>query len=561
MNLFLELSGIIAVATLLGFLMKFLKQPFFVGYILAGILAGPSVFNFLHAHEQIDAFSKIGITILLFILGLDLNPKVIREVGKAALGMGVGQIVITTVLGYGLALLLGLDQISALYVSIGLTFSSTIIVLKLLYDKGDLNKLYGKISVGFLLVQDIAATIALLFASSLGKTSDITISSLILLLFVKSLFLFLFLAFAGAYIVPLLARFSAVSKELLFLFSIAWGFGLSSIFYLLGFSIEIGALLAGVILSLTPFAYQIAARLKPLRDFFIVLFFVLLGSQMVFKDLASMVLPAVVFSLFVLIGKPLIMIVLMKILRYRNRTSFMTGAANAQVSEFSLILAGLGVTLGHIGQETLSLLTMVGLITIAGSTYFVVYGEKIYPLFEKLFRLLGLAKTGKKEGVLEEEAYDAILFGYDRVGRDFVQAFGKLGLKFLIVDFNPTLIDRILEEGLPHRFGDAEDIEFLRELNLAKVKMVVSTIPDFKTNMLLTKQLKEANPKAISIVLSHQVSYAEELYKAGAIYVVMPKYLGAQYASDMIVRLGLDVDAFKEEREKHREHLSKKYSR
>ncbi len=559
MNLFLELTAIIATATFFGFLMRFLKQPLFVGYILAGIVAGPYFFHFLRASEQIDVFSKMGIAILLFVLGLSLNPKVIREVGKVSLVTGLGQILITTMIGFSLSVFLGMDKVSALYIAIGLTLSSTIIVLKMLTDKGDLNKLYGKISVGFLLVQDIAATIILIFASSLGKTGGASISSLVGVLFLKSIFLFAFLALVSGYVIPFLARFSAISKELLFLFAITWGLGLSSIFAMFGFSIEIGALLAGVTLSLTPFAYEISARLTPLRDFFIVLFFVLLGSQMRFDNPGSFLFPALVLSLFVLLVKPFIMVILMNILGHKRRVGFMTASVTAQVSEFSLILAALGVSLGHIDQGTLSLLTIVALVTIVGSTYFSLYADRIYKSLEGILRLFEVSSN--KEGMkLSNETYDAILFGYDRVGRDFMHAFTQLGLTFLVVDFNPDLIPAIKEDKVSYRFGDAEDIEFLQELNLAKVKLVVSTIPDFKTNLLLTKQLKEVNPDVISIVLSHQVDHAQELYKAGAIYVVMPHHLGAQHASQMIVKIGLDAETFKKEGERHLEHLSKNYA-
>ncbi|RJR23779.1 sodium:proton exchanger [Candidatus Microgenomates bacterium] len=559
MDIFIELTVIVLVAALFAVIMRLLRQPLIVGYILAGILSGPYFLNILHSREHIELFSKIGITILLFIVGLNLSPKVIREVGKVSLITGLGQVIFTSAVGFVIAIVLGIDRIAALYVAIALTFSSTIIILKLLSDRGDLHKLYGKISIGFLLVQDIVATIILLLISSFAKGSSTDLLVLILTFLLKGIGLFLLLYLISTYIMPRLSVKLASFQELLFLFSLAWGLGLSSLFHRLGFSVEIGALIAGVALSLTPFAPEIGSRMKPLRDFFIVLFFILLGSQMVLQNFSQLLLPAVVLSLFVLVGNPVIVIVLMNLLGFKRRTGFMAGLTVAQISEFSLILATLGFSVGHLSREVLSLVTLVGLITITGSTYFILYSDKIYPKVEKALKILELKKNSREKTGAGDEFFELVLFGYDRVGRDFVSVFNKLEKKFLVVDFNPASIKKLEDEALPYRFGDASDVEFLEDLGLSQIKLSVSTIPDFETNLLLTKKIKEVNPKAIVIVISHDVKEAEELYGAGASYVVMPHYLGAQYAASLIGRLGTDTSAFKEEKEKHLLYLGRKY--
>jgi Kef-type K+ transport system membrane component KefB len=559
MEVFVEIALLLFVATSFAFLMRLLRQPLVVGYILAGVFAGPYFLNILHANEHIELFSKIGITILLFIVGLSLNPRVIREVGKVSLVTGVGQVVFTSIIGFILAVFLGIERIAAFYIAIALTFSSTIIVLKLLSDRGDLNKLYGKIAIGFLLVQDVIATIILLLVSSVSQTQNADISNILLLLFVKAITILSGLYLAANFVIPKLSRFIASSQEALFLFSITWGLGLSALFYVLGFSIEIGALIAGVTLSLTPFAYEIGARLKPLRDFFIVLFFVLLGSQMVLDNVGQILVPAILLSLFVLIGNPVIVIILMNLLGHKRRTSFMAGLTVAQISEFSLILAALGFSVGHLSAEALSLVTLVGLITIAGSTYFILYADQIYPRLEKVLKLLELKKEGGREKGSDSMTNEKlILFGYDRVGKDFVGVFKKLKKPFLVVDFNPESVKKLAVEEIPHRFGDAEDIEFLEELNLEKIQMCVSTIPDFKTNMVLTQVVREKNKRAIIIVLSHYIKEAEELYDRGATYVIMPHYLGARHAANMIARLETNVAEFEDEREKHLTYIRKR---
>ncbi|MDA1316535.1 MAG: cation:proton antiporter [bacterium] len=556
MEIFNELSTIIALALGVSLIMRLLKQPLIVGYILTGIIVGPYMLNVLHNGDMIELFSKIGITILLFIVGLNLSPNVIREVGKVSLITGIGQVVFTSAVGFVIALLLGIDRIAALYVAIALTFSSTIIILKLLSDKGDLNTLYGKIAIGFLLVQDIVATLILLVTSAFASSSGESVLYIAGITLLKGALLIWLMLAISHYILPRVSRYIAESQELLFLFSIAWGLGLASLFSVFGFSVEIGALIAGVSLSMTPYAYEVASRMRPLRDFFILLFFILLGSQMVLTDIGSLLVPALVLSVFVLIGNPIIVVVLMNLLGYSKRTAFQAGLTVAQISEFSLILATLGFQIGHIPQDILSLITLVGLITIAGSTYLILYSDHIYPKVEKLLSILEIRRNNKKGG--ENEKYNAILFGYQRVGSDFVTSLERLGLDFIVVDFNPDSIIQLEKAEIPCKYGDAKDPEFLAELDLKGLKYMVTTIPDFETNMFLLRTIRSVNKRAIMVMLSHSREDTLALYAEGASYVIMPHYLGAQYATRLINRAGLDKQEYHVHRSKHMAHLEKR---
>jgi Kef-type K+ transport system membrane component KefB len=557
-EIFLEFTSIVILVTLVSVFMRILKQPLVVGYIFTGILIGPQFFDLLHSTEYIELFSEIGITILLFIVGLHLSPNVIKEVGKVSLIGGIGQIVLTAFYGYIASALLGIPPLQALYVAIALTFSSTIIILKILSDKGELHKLHGKISVGLLLIQDLVAIFLLIIVSSFAQGSgDSNFVSVVSLLIIKMVGVIIALFFISKFVFTKAVHFLAQSQELLFLFSLAWGLGLACLFYVLGLSVEVGALIAGVTLSLTPFADGIASRLKPLRDFFIVLFFILLGSEMALGTIPQVLIPAIVLSLFVLIVKPLIVFILMNLLGYKTRTSFETGIALAQVSEFSLILATLGFTAGHIDEKTLSLITLVGLITIAGSSYMMLSSEKLYDLLQTMLKRLEF-RNNKKEVQLSGQPPELVLFGFDKVGHDFIQAFSKIGSNYVVIDMNPALIKEMLENNIPFKYGDAEDIEFLQELNLQLIKMCVSTIPTFKSNALLIQKIREVNTDAIIIVRCSEMHNAKALYEMGATYVVMPHYLGAKYASHMISKHGLNKKGFEEEREKHLEHVNKK---
>jgi Kef-type K+ transport system membrane component KefB len=555
-NVFLEFTIIVLLATIISIVMRLLKQPLVVGYIITGILISPHFLGLLHTKDYIELFSKIGITILLFIVGLNLSPRVIKEVGKVSFIGGLAQIVITAAIGFDIAILLHMPLIQSLYIAIALTFSSTIIILKLLSDKGDLQKLYGKISIGFLLVQDLVAIAILMLITSLTKVGAGDMSSTLILFAAKAIVLFAVLYGIARFVFPRAIMFLASSQELLFLFSITWGLGLASIFSILGFSTEVGALVAGVSLSLTPFADGIASRLKPLRDFFIVLFFVLLGSEMVLDTLPQIIVPALILSLFVLIGKPLIVFVLMNHLGFKNKPSFQVGIALAQVSEFSLILATLGLTSGQLDKQTVSLITLTALISIAGSSYLILSADVIYQWIEKYLKWFAFKQNTKVIGK-DDKVSDLVLFGFDNVGHDFIEAFQKLEKNYVVVDLNPALIEQMQELSVPFKYGDAEDIEFLQELNLRDMKLCVSTIPGFEANALLIKKIREVNKSAIILVRSHEIEQTKKLYALGASYVIMPHYLGAKYATQMIARHGLDAKAFDEEREKHLVHVNR----
>lgn len=555
MDVFVELSLIVGITVIISAVVKLLKQPLIIGYILSGIVVSPYFLNLASSTDTIEVFAKIGITLLLFIVGIGLSPRVIKEVGKVSLITGIGQILFTSLIGFFISISLGFSVVSSLYICIALTFSSTIIIMKLLSDKKDLDKLYGKISIGFLLVQDLFVIVLLMIISSFSSGFKLTDLSLGLILSV--------VAFAGLcvllsiYILPRISKFFAKSQEFLFLFSVGWGLFFAALFHLLGFSMEIGALLAGIMLSMSPYSYEISSKMKPLRDFFIILFFVSLGSQMVFGSLGALLIPAIVFSIFILVGNPLIVIMIMGALGYNKKVGFQAGLTVAQISEFSLLFVALGVSVGHLGGEILSLITVVGLITISGSTYLVTYSDKIYPFFARFLSIFERKKARQKiEKVME--GYDLVLFGYNRIGYDLLDSFKKLKKKFLVVDYNPEIIKELERQNIKCIYGDVDDKEFLEALNLSKTKMIVSTVPSFETNMLLINHMKETNKEAILIMTSHNIDGANDLYAAGATYVIMPHFLGGSHASMLINNYGFDVNLFNKERKNHLTYLEEK---
>lgn len=555
-EIFFQLSIIILVVLMLSAIMRILKQPLIIGYILSGILVGPLFFNIIPEGNTLSTFSEMGVAFLLFIVGLHLSPKVIKEVGKISVITGVGQVLFTTLIGYFIGILLGFSKITSLYLAIAVSFSSTIIIMKLLSDKDALEKLYGKISIGFLLVQDFIAIIILFIISSFSKgiTSEIILNSLL-----KGFFVFLVFIPVFYFLLPKISQFFAKSQELLFVFAISWGMGLASLFNYLDFSIEIGALVAGILLSTTPYNYEISSKLRPLRDFFMISFFILLGAGMVFEEINNLILPSIIFSLFILIGNPLIVMILIGIFGYSKNTGFYCGLTVAQISEFSLILIALGIKVGHLSSEIMSLITIIGLITIAGSTYLIMLSEKIYPRLSPYLNIFEREKLKEKE--LKQEHYDYLLFGENRIGFSIMKTFNKLKKDYLVIDFDPEVVKRLSSEGVNCIYGDVSDSDFLEEIRPDKAKLIVSTIPEKEINILLTELVRKKNKSVIIITAARQILEAFELYKAGADYVILPHFLGGEYTAKIIEQSLENKKRYQKEKEAQIKDLKERLKR
>jgi Kef-type K+ transport system membrane component KefB len=553
MTTFTELTIIFGFAFLSALIFRILKQPIIISYIFTGLILSQIFLTSPQTKPLIELFSDLGVAFLLFIVGLELKLKVLREIGVPSLVIGFLQEFLTILAGFFiLKYFLGFSTLVSLYLGIALSFSSTIIVLKLITDKGDLEKLYGKLSVGFLLVQDLIAILILFllpfFAKGLNLLESENFSNIIL--GISAIFL---IPFLSQKFLPKIENFLEKSTEFLFLFSLSFGLGIASLFKYLGFGLETGALIAGVSLSSLTSNYEIASRLRPLRDFFIILFFIFIGSEIILTNFQNL-FPIIVLSLFVLIGNPLIMLLMLNPLGYSSKTSFLLGLTSAQISEFSFILINQGVKSGHLSQDILSLTGIVGLLTIFFSTYLFVYADKIYNLISPALKILERKKL--KEEKEEIKTYDYFLFGCDRVGYSFLKFFEKD--KLLIIDYNPEIIKKLKNKGFNVLYGDAEEIEFLETLNFSKAKIVISTIPDFGTNLIILKEIKKQNPQIILFSTSHKIEDALELYKNGADFVILPYFLGGEYAVHLIKEYGDDKEKYLDLKEKEMNHLKQR---
>lgn len=538
-----EVALLLLVTVLLGSLLYRIKQPVVISYILAGIVVGPQLLEWLQSPHELELFSQAGIMFLLFIVGLHLNPAVLKEVGVTALVTGLGQILFTSLLGMGLSLLLGYPVLESVFIAIALTFSSTIIIMKLLSDRSDMNKLYAKISIGFLLVQDLAATLILIMVPLLANQdpqSSFVGYEIMRVLSVSGAIVLALTLFAK-YLLPRAFKNVAGSTELLFLTSITWGIGVAAVLTAAGLSLEVGALLAGILLSTSPYADEIASRLRPLRDFFIVIFFVLLGSQLVFTEVAAILIPALLLSTFVLIGNPLIVYTLMQLLGYPKKVSFQSGLTVAQISEFSLILIAVASQSYNLPTSVTALVTMVGIITISCSTYLILYNDQLFSWLEPLLNRLPIptmiSRGNNKTKRANKRKHTVLWFGIDpiqdRIHTLFADKSNKK-VETIFVDYNPEHIEHATSLGLSSHYGDASDVEFLSQLDWANIDTVVSLIPDEATNQLIIKTARQQDKKIQVLVTSRSGKHTDFLKELGADHVILPFHLSSMHIEKVV---------------------------
>ncbi|NRA57155.1 MAG: cation:proton antiporter [Phycisphaerales bacterium] len=537
-----RVAAMLGLVSVLGAIALLLRQPLVVAFLVAGVLAGPSVLGWSMHAEEVELLGELGIAILLFLVGLRLDVSVIRTMGPIALICGFTQVVITTVLGFALGLLLGLNTTASIYVGVALAFSSTIIIVKLLSDRRELSSLHGQLAVGVLIVQDIVVIAVLIVLATLGNAAGDEGGSIAWSMVRTAAVAIVgagILAAAMRYAIPFVTRHLAKSTELLLLAAIAWAVGLAAGAKALGLSNEVGAFVAGVSLASTPFREAIGNRLVPLRDFMLVFFFLDLGAGLKLDSLGEQIVPAIVLSAFVLIGKPLIVMVIVGLAGYRKHTSFSTGVTLGQISEFSLIMAALGVTIGHIEEGTLALITLVAIITIAASTYGIV---NIRTLYEPLRGVLGIFERPSSireigSATTAPMSPQVILVGLGRYGGRIGRQLIARGFEVFAVDFDPKALRDWLDHGRAGQYGDITDPEFCSTLPLHDAKVVVCSAPELRTNMALLDALKTAGYEGTFVATAHNRREARTLRRSGAGLVLEPFANAAHEAADKLEAL------------------------
>lgn len=545
--IFYQLSIVMAIAAVISLIARLLRQPLIIGYIITGFLVGPAFLGVIQNHEAFESFSEIGIALLLFIIGLGLNVGIIKATGKPVLLTFTGIIAVLGSLAFATSKLFGFSQDEAIVMAIALLFSSTIIVVKALSDKKEQSRLYGQIAIGILLAEDLFATLALLYVST--SSGGMSGNGDLIALLAKGIAIGAGLTIVGGYIMPKLSKLFASSQELLYVFALAWVFGVSSLFSLAGFSIEIGALFAGVALAHLPYAQAISTRLKLLRDFFIVLFFIQLGEQLSLDNISNALVPALAFSALAMVSKPVIIMAAMGVLGYTKQTGFKAAVHLSQISEFSIILVVLAQTTGMISRDLTTIITLTAIITIAISTYLMKYDDRLYNWLARPLSIFERTKTKKEVSALGH--YPLILLGYHQGGYTFVQTFREMKKRYIVIDYDPDVIDNLEHQHINHLYGDVTDTELLEELGIHKSELVISTIGSSRTNAMLARYITERNDEAIFVCHAATLDEAGELYDAGASYVLLPHFIGHEHINKFIKRNGSDKKAFSMYRQKH----------
>ncbi len=522
-TLFHEVALVLITAGFLSLIVFILRQPLIVAYMVTGLIVGPSVLGLTHSPEIFEVLSQMGIAFLLFLVGLNLNFRKIKDVGGVALFAGLGQVTITTTIGYVVARALHFAVLDSWFLSVGFAFSSTIVIVKLLSDKQDLDRFYGRIAVGTLIIQDFIALIVLIALAAV-RTGGGSVGDVLLLSFGKGIVLVLILMFISQYILLPVFTIAARQPELLFILAVSWCFVVAMVTLGLGFGIEIGALLAGMSLSGSRYHTEVEHKIRPLRDFFLIIFFVVLGTHLSPDLGAETIVPAIAFAAYVLIGNPLILLVILRLFGYHPRTGFLVGVTMAQISEFSFIVLAAGIGAGLIGVELLPIATIVGMITMVLSTYLINYNEEIYDYIAWAFKWMAPKQHDPDRTLLK--THDIIQIGCEDLGEQILPTVKALSDNYIVVEFDPAAVQRLSALEEPVVYGDAGSEDFLEEHQIHRAKMIICTVADKAVNRDLIAYLNKKKSKATLVLTARTRALTEQFYGEGASFVINPAQLG-----------------------------------
>lgn len=532
-NLFFQLASVLTLASLLGLLIIRLRLPLVVAYLLAGVTIAVLFPDQLTRLEIFTYLPELGIALILFLVGIELDLRKLKSIGFPIITASLGQLFITTIAGFAMAGYLGFSQIESLFIGLGLAFSSTIVVIRALLEKREIASLHGKLSIGILLVEDIVA-ILVLMAISVGSAffvSGLHTSIPLVLLVLKAVGLFFITFLFSRFILEKIFDLVAKSVELLFLTAITWCFLLITLTVWSGFTVIIGAFLAGIAIASSPYHLQIAGKVKPLRDFFVSLFFIYLGTQARLEDFIANWPAILAFSSYALIFKPLLFVLILGSFGFRKNTFFRTALSLGQISEFSLELLLVGLYVGIISQSTMSVMAAVAVLSIVISSLTIYYSNQLYRLFSPFLNFFQQSKkTHLFEKNIEKELDEHIvIIGAHRIGRPIIDFLHSSHTPFVVMDFNPHVVQELREKGIHVIYGDMNDPEILLSLQLEKAKLIISTTQDTNDNEYLLSELKRRRLKTTVVVRAIDPDDAKSLKKMGADYVILPEKVSGDF--------------------------------
>lgn len=525
-------------ASLLGFLMKLFRQPLLLGYILGGVVVGPLGMGLVSDRESITEISQIGLILLLFMIGLEIDLKKMMSAGRAVVIPGALQFPLCFGAGWALFWLLGAagfpigsGSYAAMYLAVAISISSTMIVVKLLYDKLELDTVAGRITVGILVFQDIWAIIVLAVQPNLTNPEVLPL----LRTFAAGALLVGAALLASRYVLPRIFHVVAKVPELMVVLSLGWCFavGLVAALPAVGLSMEMGALIAGVSLATFPYSLDVNARVLNIRDFFITLFFVSLGMQIT-APTPGLVGLALIISAALVVTRFVGVFGILKALGTGHGTSLLATINLSQMSEFSLVILSIGVAFGHIGPEVLAIGLWTFAISAVLSTYQIQWSQPLQRALSALLVRIGVrdlppaSADSKSQG-----ARGIVMLGYFRIARSFVEDIARrdqhLVEQLKVVDFNPEVRKQLDPLGIPVIYGDISNLDTLHHADIEHADVVLCTIPNTflrgTTNARLLQTLRPLCPDAKIIVTAETPEQAVELYQGGAHFVLQPSVL------------------------------------
>ncbi|HBR93679.1 MAG TPA: portal protein [Opitutae bacterium] len=527
LTLLLNLGFIVITAAVFAFLGKLVKMPSIVAYILAGMVLGPGL-GIVQLDHSLELISELGIALLLFLVGLELSLQKIKDLGRVALILGGLQVVFTASGGFLISLLMGFGLMEAVFLAATVTFSSTVVVIKLLDQKGATGRLFGRIAISLFLAQDIVVIIGLTILSGLGSGESIELLELakgLGVAFGGMIVLLLATLLASRYVLPKPFAWASRSPDTVFIWALCWCFLVVLLAHQFHLSVEIGAFLAGIAIAQLPIHEDLHRRLHPLMTFFVAVFLVTLGVKMDLSVLGEIWGYALGLSAFVIVAKPLIVFLILSRLRYSEYTAFQTAIASGQVSEFAFILLGLGAGAGLIEGVVVSLGGLVGILTIAISSYLIIYSEPLYTVTKRLnlLHFLG-AKQAPDVDELHSHVGHVIVVGMNALGREVVKKLSDRGETVLAIDTDPRKL-----EGLGAALtliGNVEYESVVEEIGLRHARLVVSALQIEDTNHLLAYRCRSADvPCAIH---AFDISVVDDLLELDTNYMFMPAVDGVR---------------------------------
>ena len=550
-NLVSEIGTVVIIAIGLAYVARILKQPLILAYVLAGIICGPKIgFGLVHDHNihTIHSLGELGLIFLLFMIGLEINLKKLIALGKPVIFTGIGQVSITVAAAMAFFILIGTSaftgEFDLIYIAASVSLSSTMVVVKLLYDKRELDTVVGRTTLGILVIQDIWA---ILFIALQPNFSNPQVNSILFSL-IKGIGLVIFCMLASNYILPRIFKVVSRQPEILLLLSIAWCFCIAGLAGYSGLSREMGALVAGVSLATFPYNHDVIDRIITLRDFFVTLFFVALGLEI---PMPTWTMATYTFMLvgFVLVIRFITIFPILYTMKQGVRVSLMTTINLAQMSEFALVFIALGTASGHISGIMSSSIVLAIIITSTISTYTIQYNHNIYVFFEKVLIFLGIRDRFPHHEVLADKQTDSahiedsiVILGFFREASSLLfnikSKFPKLLDRLMIIDFNPEVTKGLVDHGIKYIYGDISRMGLLEESGVSRASIILLTVPDMvlagTNNLLLVRELRKMAPNADIIVTAETFSSHDELYDAGANYVVLPRLITADYVLDIM---------------------------